>query len=258
MRVNSPVAQPKADPVTDDVTLVPTELDPEGMASNGSTTVNGSSEADDWKAKFEQQQSAFQQFQEKHNNDINQLKSSLQKQTSTQANEFQRKEREYQERIQQLQLATMPEEQKAQYMQELNANRWEEMQSELSKQQQTNQELQAIVAWRNFFISEGVAPKDLNGDNVNDLMTSGWSAISAENKRLRGQLDNLMKKNPTTVSKDQKVRAPGISQSIPSNTIPTAKPTLAELAKKFGSLENVFKAIETGQLNPDVLPIESK
>jgi hypothetical protein len=245
VKVN-PVAQPDEAQILDRM-LMPAELETDGTATDTPITDKGSSEADDWRVKFEKLQEDNKKFQSKYEQDINGLKSSLQKDKSNAEKEWKAKEASYLEKIRQMEYSTLPDDQKSQYMAQLESQRFQDQQEQLQQREQDLANMQALQAWQKFFLDQGVKSTDLVGNDLNEIIASGYGALAKERDELRRENAELKSK----VTTPEKKRAPSVVQP---NGAPAVSNTWSDLIKKYGSMDKVYSLIETGMLSADILP----
>lgn len=245
VKVN-PVAQPDEAQILDRM-LMPAELETEGTASEAPITDKGLSEADDWRVKFEKLQADNQKFQVKYEQDINGLKSSLQKDKSNAEKEWKAKEASYLEKIRQMEYSSLPEDQKSQYVAQLESQRYQDQQEQLQQREQDLANMKALQAWQKFFLDQGVQSTDLVGEDLNEIIASGYAALAKERDQLRRENTELKSK----ITPTEKKRAPSVLQPNGASAVSN---TWSDLIKKYGTMDKVYTLIETGQLSADILP----
>lgn len=179
--------------------------------------------------------------------DLNKLKSSLQKREAEITREYQQRQQQLEKEVQNARLSSMDEASREKYLAELKTEEYNRLQQQLQEAQQRNEESSEILNAMQFFVGQGVpAERLVVNQGYNALTASGWAYINEELTRLRAAAS-------TQTSKPEKQRktAPGV---VTDKATPSKGTTWSELRTKYGSDEAVYQAIENGSLDPSILP----
>lgn len=179
--------------------------------------------------------------------DLNKLKSSLQKREAEITREYQQRQQQLEKEVQNARLSSMDEASREKYLAELKTEEYNRLQQQLQEAQQRASEQSEILNAMQFFVGQGVpADKLVVNQGYNALTESGWAYINAELTRLRNAASNTSKPD----SKPRK-NAPTV---VTDKASPSKGTTWTELRTKYGSDEAVYQAIENGSLDPSILP----
>jgi hypothetical protein len=200
---------------------------------------------------------------QKYEKDINALKSSLQRQQAQRERELQAQIRQAQDNaqaeIRRARLSTLDEPQRKQAEAEMAVTEVQTLRQQNEQLQQEVQTRDIMQGWTDWFIQQGVPASKLDRSDPNALLSSGWEAQAEILSGLRQEVEQL--KNPT------KPQQPPTTQSKPNN-MPQAPDVLtqtsqvpyvnrwADLEKKYGDRETVYRKVEQGLLPPSALPSE--
>jgi hypothetical protein len=140
----------------------------------------------------------------------------------------------------------MDDEQRKVYEQTSVQRRLAEVQRELAERDNALNQLQAMRQAEAWFIEQGVPVTSLERDgNYDDLWHSGMGWITSE-------LQKRTSTQGTPQSNASLVPAPSV---VTQTGVPAySGNTWADLIKRYGSEDNVYRLIETGQLPSNVLP----
>jgi len=230
---------------TDNLVTEPTsgqvspETLPAGSVPQGGTLPKG---ADDVEKKL-------QELTQKYEKDIDNLKSSLQRNEAELKRQLEQQKAAYDQFVRDSKLKSMDETERKKFEEQelIERNRSYEEEAKLAKQALAERDQKD--QYRDFFISVGVNPQEL--DMAGDLTTfvnSGYAAWSRKTKALEKKLAELEKK---AQAGDEEPTPPDVdtTKGKPSggNTWPT-------LIKQYGSAEKVYRKIELGELPASILP----
>jgi flagellar biosynthesis GTPase FlhF len=238
------VTEPDGD-VAEDATI--TEGSGVGEAP---TTPTGSSEAEgsqqvDWEAKL-------REVEEKAQKDINALRSSLDRNAAQARKQYEADRQRLEQELQQARMTSMSPEDRAKYQQQLAGEQTEAQKRELLERQQSLSEKEAHLNYTQFFIEQGIPKSDLKTDgSVDELVASGWAAVQAKTKSLQEELDKL-KAGDKPQTKPGEKPAPRVAPQSAAAT--NAAPTWADLEKRYGSREEVYRLVESENLPVTIIP----
>lgn len=186
--------------------------------------------------------------------DLNALKSSLQRDADRRLRE---NDAQWQQRTQQLQAqlneaATrgMTDAQRAEYQQAQQQQYYQQVQQQNAQYQQMLADQQNRQQYIAYYVQTlGVPMSELNlTGTTEELNASGWQYIQAEMARLRGQQTAggapAVPEGP-----------PQVPEVVTGQATPAGPMTWPDLMKATGmTQEQIYRAVEVGQLSPDVLP----
>ncbi|MGB9881941.1 MAG: hypothetical protein ACPLPV_04120 [Methanomassiliicoccales archaeon] len=124
----------------------------------------------------------------------------------------------------------------------------EELRKKLAEYEQRLQEESIKRNWIAFFNSLGISVSP-EGD-LDEIARQGWEGVKRELEELRKKVKSQSQQESET-SNEQPQR-PTPRTDAPTN--PPSKVSWADLIKRYGSEERVFRAVELGLLPPDILP----
>lgn len=209
-----------------------------GQVPQGGTLPTDVSEAD---KKVLEATAKFQQ-------DINNLKSSFQKSEFQLRKEMEEQRKAYDAHVRELTLKSMDAESRKKFEAEELVEKNRNYEAEALAAKQALAEMEQKNQYRDFFVSNGVPLSELATDkDLTTLVNSGWAAWKKKTDDLEKQLAKLQKQG----SDDDEVKPPEVSTAKGK---PPAKATWADLIKKYGTEENVWKLIDLGKLDPAILP----
>src|SRR3990167_1679030 len=117
--------------------------------------------------------------------DLNKLKSTLQKQQAEQAKQYEEKQRRLEKQLQEVRMSNMDEGQRKQYETQLQTEEYQNLQTQLQELNQKNHELSVSFEAQNFFLQNGVPANQLVLNQGYDVMVnSGWQYLLGEINRL--------------------------------------------------------------------------
>jgi len=192
-----------------------------------------------------------QQF-ERAQQDLNKMKSSFQRNEAKAQQEWQQRQSEYEREIERLRVSTMDENQRKEYEASAGTRRAQELEQQLAEYQNIATEAQSMLKAQQWFIAKGVPITELDLENGYDsLWNSGMEFITNDYERLRSS--SLTPPSAPAPAAPQK---PPVAPEVvtQTNTPAFSGNTWADLEKMYGSQENVYRLVETGQLDPSVIP----
>ena len=186
----------------------------------------------------------------KYEQDINNLKSTLQRREAQVTKEWQTRYNDLQRQVHESRMASMNEEDRAKYERQLENEEFQSLQSRLAELEQEKAQQAATVNAFGFFTSQGVPADKLNlAEGYDALVNAGWGYLTQELSRLREAAANPQPQKP--VEPAPLKQAPDV---ITDKGTPASGSTWTMLRQQFGSDENIYRAIEEGRLSPSVLP----
>jgi len=187
--------------------------------------------------------------------DINNIKSTLQRQQAEQKRLWDEERKQLQEDLRRAQMASLDDDERAEFVKNLELENAGQLRTQVQDYEQQIQEMKAKESYTQFFIDQGVpVDKLVRNDSLDALVNSGWSGIQAIIKDQQKELDML--KNPapppaTSPTPTPQVRSPISAAPAPAGT----GPTWADLIQRYGSQEEVYRMVEQGDLPPSIIPI---
>ena len=232
-----------------------TTINSQSATSNVATAAGKDNDAT---KQLQELQAAFEKERAQREADVAKVKSAYQKQLNEQQAQMNQLQQDYQKQLDELKLNTLDDEGKKRYAKEIEHRQLSQKEQEADFLRQQLAEMQNMTNYLDAFISLGVDRSQLVTDQgVTALVQSGWNAVAKTMKELRD------KANGSTTPPATSTAATG-SKEIPAPDVVTpdggavGKMSLAELADKYsgGDVDSLFKLVETGQLSPDILPVE--
>jgi len=186
----------------------------------------------------------------RYERDLSQLKSSLQKRESKLTREWQEREAAYKRQLEELAVQNMDEDERKVYESKRAAREIEDLRARVREAEVQSEQAKASYAAIAFFMDKGVPLEELTiDDDYETLVQSGWDWIETELTRLRSS----SKKPPKKKEELPKSEAPEV---VTTTGAPPKKPGWDELTKKYGSMEEVFRLVEQGDLPPTIIPLK--
>lgn len=179
--------------------------------------------------------------------DVNQVKSALQSREAAIQKQFAQEREALQKQMREIRMQGMDENQRKVYEASLAAEEVENMRQQLAETQRKNQEFAQMLDAQSFFIQQGVPANQLTFDNgYESLVNSGWGYLSQELQQLR--------KGQTPQSNQTAAPLKPAPSVVTDKAAPSVGPTWPELVAKYGSRENVYQLVESGNLSPTIIP----
>jgi len=187
---------------------------------------------------------ALKQKLEQYELDIRQLKSTSDRKLNEATKEWQRKEEELRRQTEEAKLSVMDEDARGKYLREREVQHVRELEDKASKASNIETEYQASLGAIKHFTSLGVPLSTLVTDKGYDaLFQSGYQFMVEDYAKLKTTGKQTPPPPPT---------APSVSTQ--SGTVPNLKATWADLIKVYGSAEAVYRGVESGRLDPSIIP----
>lgn len=188
----------------------------------------------------------------RYEQDINKLKSTLQRQTAQVEKEWQSRYTDLQRQLQETRMATMTDEERARYERQLESEEFQSLQSRLAElENERALQAQTVNAYQ-FFVAQGVPADKLNlAEGYDAVAQAGWQYLTEELSRLRQATANP----PQPVSPEPEP-LPEAPRVVNDKGTPTTGTTWAALRSQGWSDEAIYRAVESGRLPASVIPTE--
>lgn len=174
--------------------------------------------------------------------DVRNLKSQADKRVNEVNAQWKQTEAELRRQVEELKVASMDEESRVKYMKELDRRKQDELLTRATQADKVKEEYDASLSAIQHFTSLGVPLSELVlGQGYDTLFQSGYKYITDNYKKAASQPPL-----PPT--------APSVATT--NSSTPNLNPTMEDLIKKYGNAETVFRLVETGRLDPSIIPIE--
>lgn len=199
-------------------------------------------------------ETARQEFESKlkaTNDDLNKMKSTFQRNEAAREKEWKDKQRNYEQEIERLKVSTMDEDERKTYESTATARRLQELEFQLSELESDKSQTEAMLKANNYFLSRGV-PVDVLplDDGYEALWNAGMNWIDEDYKKLKTK-----PAPPTSTTPVLPPQAPPVVTT--TNTPPFNGYAWSDLVgpgKRFQSEEEVYRGVETGQLDRSIIP----
>jgi len=233
MPIETTIQVPEGEPVQTSTT--PEALDPTATAANAAPAA----------PQVDADVQALKQKLETYELDIRKLKSTYDRKFAETQKEWQRKEEGLRREAEELRLNSMDEEARKKYIAEKERNRLLELETKASQASTVESDYQASLGAIQHFTSLGVPLTELVLDKgYDELFQSGYAFITKEYKSLK----------TTTQVPPLPPTAPAVTTTTGST--PNLKPTWDDLVKTYGSVEAVYRGVESGRLDPAIIPLD--
>lgn len=200
-------------------------------------------------------QTASAKLQEKAEQDVSNLRRSLDQRYAEAEKGWEQREKSYKEKLFELETADMDENELQKHQLNLASEQIVTLEQTIADSQSQIRELTTVDGYIRFFEDNGISRKELVLDRGLDaVVQSGWEAISAKIKALEAQVDGEVESSKT--SPETPPKAPDAPDVLTeTGRIPTGK-TWPELIKQYGSAEEVYRLVEQQALDPSIIPEE--
>jgi len=186
----------------------------------------------------------------KYERDINQLKSSLQRQTAQVSKEWQDRYNGLQNQMHQARMSTMTGAEREKYERQLESEEMQSLQTRLAEIENEKSAMASTVSAFSFFIQQGVPAEKLNlTDGYDQVVSAGWQHLTDELSQLRSAKSNPQPQQPV-----QPAPLPQAPEVVTDKGIPASGTTWAALRAIYGTDEAVYRAVEEGRLDPSIIP----
>lgn len=183
--------------------------------------------------------------------DINRIKSTFQSQLAAQERQHQAALQALQTRLREAETRGMTDEQRQQYEQATRQDQLQQIYAENQRLQQQLVEQEQRQAYVAHYTNMGIPLESLTVDgSIDELVASGWQAVQAEIARLKGGGQPASPAAPVT---PETVTPPEV---VTATSAPARGATWQELETSLNmTSEEIYRAVETGQLSPDIIPV---
>jgi len=224
-----------------DANTTPLAVEAVGQGSDSGTPSPTSQDAD--------ADAALRKQLEKYEQDIRKLKSTGDKRFAEAEQNWQKRENELRREMQELRLASLDEAGREKYLQQIEKERMQSLETKATESDKIRAEYDASLKAIDYYTKLGVPLSELTmGEGYDALFQSGFKYVSERFKAIA--------ENPEPVKNDPKAPPPAPEVAKVSGTTPHLKPTMTDLVKKYGSLDEVFRLVENGRLDPSIIPLE--
>lgn len=202
----------------------------------------------------------LQEIEARYKQDFATLRSNYDRKLDQIQRQLQEERAAWSEQLRKAQMASMDDDQKKQF---LSQSKEEELQQKVRELEQREAEIKRkadMVEWRQWFIEQGVPASKLDMSDPEALLQSGWTAHGEMVNSMKSELEKFKSGQQASESASEEeageveedASAPVVLP--PSGGKPAKGASWDDMVKKYGSTEEVFKAVEQGDLSPDVLP----
>lgn len=192
----------------------------------------------------------LQELKANSERDIAAVKSTFQKSEHELKLKMEAQQKAYEDHLRELKLASMDEEQRKTYEAQESTERTKNFEAEAISAKQALAEREQKDQYRDFFVSVGIPLADLPmNQDLATFANTGFALMAKQTQDLKKRLAQLEKK---TNSDDDEIPAPDVDTSKNKSS---NGGNWKALVARYGSDERVWKAIESGELSPSVLPI---
>lgn len=199
----------------------------------------------------------YEELLQKSQSDINQLKSTLQRQQAQQQQQWQQERQQMEEKLRQAQLVPLDDDARKEFLRNLELEKAAQYRQQAEQAQRELEEERSRNSYREYFIAQGVpADKLITDQGLEVLVNSGWQGIQAMMSELKSELQKFKTQSATTlntVTPQTPVDTP--RTPISATPAPAGNGTNWDaLVKKYGSAEEVYRLVEQGELPPSIIP----
>lgn len=194
---------------------------------------------------------------QKRDEDINKLKSSLQRNQEQERKQWIAEKQKLQDEINSIKVSSMTDEQKKQFERERELEEAQTWKQKATQYERALEETQAATNYIEYFKSVGV-PHDklVLNQGLDNLVNSGWAGLQEVMTAREARIKELEAK---MITPDAPQAQPVTPQRTPITTYtnsPAPFMSWKDVADKYGngSLDAVYTKIERGELPPSVLP----
>lgn len=182
----------------------------------------------------------------KYETDINNLKSFSDKRLNEYQKQYQSTIEDLQKQLMEARLATMPEDQRNEYMAQMADQERAELYEQVNQAQQLKAEFEESQKAIAYFLQQGVPLNELVVDKGYEaLYQSGFGFITNEYQKLKSSSQTKVPSLPP--------QAPPVDTG--TGTPPPSGPTWADLEAKYGGREQVYRYVESGRLPASIIPV---
>ena len=202
--------------------------------------------------KDEDVQKRIDEALKKSEDDIRKLKSSFDRREAIRLQEMEKREAEFNRKLEELSVRGMDEATRKKYEEEHKTSEVQRLAQEKQTLQNQLIDQQNAQTYEKFFLAQGVSSEQLITDQgVEALVESGWKGITNLVAKLKADLA----KASAGPAKNDGVQLPEPVDTVIHNSNAPAKSSIFEAAKKYagGSEDLLYTMIEKGTLSKSVL-----
>jgi hypothetical protein len=183
----------------------------------------------------------------KQEDDMNRMRSSLQKNQAQQEKEWKKRQEEILDQLEAERVSHLDEEGRKEYERSAALIRAQQLETDLQDAQSRLEELDAYNKAYTYFASQGVPLEALVTDQGYDaLFQSGWGWITGEYQRL--------KTNPAPQTPPPPPPTAPPVNTNPGGTPPPSGQTWADIRRKYGSEDRFMQLVNRGRVSPQEIP----
>ena len=243
--------------------VVAEELAPEDVVAEPSTEEPALDtevvDAPDWQGQFEQAQGTIETLQ----GNIGSLKSTHDRSMFQMQQEFERREEVTGDRLAELEVRDMDDDQKAIFLQNRELEKLERHSGKLDEREWNLQQRESMLAWDDYFLNRvGVDPTALKRDaGFDGFHASGWQGIELLVTDLRTrneQLETFITESKLQIPGAPKAVIPAVGKKPPKvqTKVPGSPPGKKRMADlPGGEREELYAAFEAGEIEEKDMPV---
>lgn len=210
------------------------------LSSQEGTPGPDTRDADDFDERVKGQLS---DLRAKYERDIAGLKSSLQKQQAELQRNWESEREQYEEQLIRLKTASMDDDERTAFERSLLEERLEKERQRRAELEARLQEQQAAQSWATWFVENGVPLAELDTTSYQSVFETGMNKLA--------EMAQNAQRQTAAPSSPPAPKAPKVA--VDTGTV-SSGPTWSELVDRYGSQENVYRAVEQGWLDPTIIP----
>ncbi len=243
-------------PVTEE--LAPTE---EGAAPVTTDVAPIAPEADEpnWQEQFEQSQTALTTLQ----GNMSTLKSNHDRSTFQMQTEFQKREEVMGNRLAELEMKDLPDEEKAVYLQKRELERLENQSGALDQREFQLQQRESMLAWDDYFVNrlgmdQAVLVRDQGFETFHSGAWQGVEMLVTDHRARIAQLEEFITESKLQVPGAPRAAKPAVGKKPPK--VQTKVPGAAPAKKRMADIpeaekEALYAAFEAGDIKAEDMPV---
>lgn len=186
----------------------------------------------------------------KYEQDIRNLKSTLQKRESQVTAEWRSKYDQLQKQMHETRMASMTDEERKRYEAQLQTQEYQSLQERLAELENDRQTASATYEAYEWFLEQGVPASAMKlTEGYEGVTRAGWQYMTSELQRLRQMATNPPQ--PAKVEPAPLKQAPGV---VTDKGTPAQGTTWAALRAQGWTDEAIYRAVESGRLSPSIIP----
>jgi exonuclease VII large subunit len=229
---------------------------PEGVAQTDSPDV------DSLRSNLEQAQARLKELEIAREQDVSQLRSSLDQRYGQELAERDRRIEETERRMHEAAMSTMDEQERVTYRLQVAEDTNARLQTQLQEERFRNQAQSQVGQYAADFMKMGVPMDKLNWADPNQMWSSGWEALKEVRKAEAEELERFKSQQPTDEplqepTADTPRRTPVVTQHGPqASGGKTMSSVIQSLEAQFGQkfdAEKVFTWIEQRHIDANIL-----